>query len=69
MDSNSMLRGSGGFEWNHVVWFSQSHITGSKKKKIPRGRVQPIVAAVLEMKNKDGGAHLPNTRADNFCKL
>ncbi len=24
IDSNSMLWGSAGFEWNHVVWFSQS---------------------------------------------
>ncbi len=36
-----MFRGSAGFEWNHVVWFNQSHITWSAGNKmaatIPRG--------------------------------
>ncbi len=42
IDSDPILRGSAGFEWNHVVWFNQSHITWSAGNKmaatIPCGR-------------------------------
>ncbi len=34
IDSNSMLRCSAGFEWKHVVRFSQSHITWSTGNKM-----------------------------------
>ncbi len=53
MDSNSMLRGSTRFEWNHMVWFIQSHITWSAGNKmaattIPHGirRQLPLVQVV-----------------------
>ncbi len=59
------------FEWNHVVWFSQSHITWYYANKmaalIPHGMapishamVQPIAAAVgktFTMPNKVGAHH------------
>ncbi len=62
------------FEWNYMVWFSQSHITCSYANKmaapIPRGIVQPIAAAVLKtfaMTNKDCVLH-PHA-GSHFCKL
>ncbi len=60
MASNSMLRGSAGLEWNHVVWFHQSHNLVHRKQDGsdhtmwymsatsigPLGMVQPIAVAM-----------------------
>ncbi len=53
-----MLQGSTRFEWNHMVWFSQLHITWSKRKQCT------TAVAVFQMTNKDCGAH-EDTRAAN----
>ncbi len=71
------------FEWNHMVWFSQSHITWSYANKmaapipsdmapIKHGMVQPIAVAVLKtfaMMNKDGTLHPHANAGCHFCKL